>query len=194
MSRAYQIRVQETIHEELRAGDQVSARLELLGVLPPEEMAGLLRQELSERGFQNKAGGATLIREDPKTGVSIEVNPETGEVTASAQACRDAEVSGTKQGWGDTDWGRSGRDATENRLREELRKNLREQAGRKAQELQGEVTKQLEKELIDLSGELDQIVNKVTAEALKIKASRMGRIKEISENSAAGELTIKVEV
>ena len=119
MSRAYQIRVNETIHEELRAGDQVSTRLELLGVLPPQEMAGLLSKELLGRGFKEKpdAGGKTLIREDARTGVSIEVDVASGEVTASAQACRDAEISGTRQGWGDTDWGKAGRDSTENRVR-----------------------------------------------------------------------------
>ena len=42
--------------------------------------------------------------------------------------------------------------------------------------------------------ELDQVVNRVTAEALKKKAAQMGRIKEVSEDKASGSLKIVVEV
>jgi hypothetical protein len=41
---------------------------------------------------------------------------------------------------------------------------------------------------------LDQVVNRVTAEALKRKAAQMGRIKEMTEDPQAGSLTIVVEV
>ena len=37
-------------------------------------------------------------------------------------------------------------------------------------------------------------MNRVTAEALKIKAAPMGQIKEITEDEEAGSLTIVVEV
>ena len=45
-----------------------------------------------------------------------------------------------------------------------------------------------------LQKELDQAVNRVTAEALKRKAAQMGQIKEMTEDPQAGSLTIVVEV
>ena len=56
------------------------------------------------------------------------------------------------------------------------------------------MTDQLEAQLGDLRQELDQAVNRVTAEALKRKAAQLGQIKEITEDPQAGSLTIVVEV
>ncbi len=56
------------------------------------------------------------------------------------------------------------------------------------------MTDRLEGRLADLKTELDQAVNRVTAEALKRKAASMGRIKEIADDPESGSLTIVVEV
>ena len=46
----------------------------------------------------------------------------------------------------------------------------------------------------DLRRELDQDVNRVTAEALKRRAAQIGQIKEMTEDPQSGSLTIVVEV
>jgi hypothetical protein len=83
-------------------------------------------------------------------------------------------------------------------MRETLRKELREDLEKKVQqreaELQTQATDQLEAELANLRGELNQAVNKVTAEALKQKAAQIGQIKELTEDPESGTLTIVVEV
>ena len=56
------------------------------------------------------------------------------------------------------------------------------------------MSSELEAALGDISAELDQVVNRVTAEALKQKAGQLGQIKEITEDAENGSLTIKVEV
>jgi hypothetical protein len=56
------------------------------------------------------------------------------------------------------------------------------------------VTDRLEGQLRDLRQELDQVVNRVTAESLKRKAAQLGQIKEMTEDPQAGSLTIVVEV
>ena len=43
MSRAYRVRVRESVRHTVRAEDHVSTTLELLEILPREEMAELLR-------------------------------------------------------------------------------------------------------------------------------------------------------
>jgi len=46
----------------------------------------------------------------------------------------------------------------------------------------------------DVRKEMDEVVNRVTAEALKRKAAQLGQIKEMTEDPQAGSLTIVVEV
>ncbi len=79
-------------------------------------------------------------------------------------------------------------------LREELQRDLEKQAAEKETGLQTQVTDRLEAQLGGLRQELDEAVNRVTAEALKRKAAQLGRIKEITEDPQAGSLTIVVEV
>ena len=60
--------------------------------------------------------------------------------------------------------------------------------------LQKQITDQLEAQLSDLKSELDQAVNRATAEALKQKAAQIGQIKQVTDDIEAGSLTIVVEV
>ena len=54
MSRAYRIKVSESLNRVIRASDHVSTQLELLEILPQETMAALLEKELE-----------TLVAEEP---------------------------------------------------------------------------------------------------------------------------------
>lgn len=190
MSRAYRVRVRESVRHTLRAEDHVSTALELLEILPREEMADLLRQELIGRGFQEE--GQTLVRRGD--GLTIEVDPVTGSVTARVEIAEEVEHHGERVGIADTDWGTSGRKRTEAALREELREELKSRADQGSERAQQQATDRLEGALVDLRGELDRVVNRVTAEALKRKAARLGQIKEMTEDTESGSLTIVLEV
>ena len=189
MSRAYRIAVRESVNRVIRAEDRVSTQLEILEVLPPEQMAGLLADELERRGFQRE--GEVLVRREE--GVTVSVDPNTGTVTVSAEASERAEVEGEKSGRAYDDVGPHAKQVRDT-LRQELQRELQRKVDEKAQALQGKVTDRLEGELSDIRQELDQAVNRVTAEALKRKAAQMGQIKEITEDPQAGSLTIVVEV
>ena len=121
--------------------------------------------------------------------ISVEVRKKKTYVKRSP-----AEIEAEKQGYADEDFGRSGRKAAEKRLREELLKELEGKAERSAGMLDSEATDQLEAALGDLQGELDAVVNRVTAEALKAKAAQLGEIKQISEDAQSGNMTIVLEV
>lgn len=190
MSRAYRVRVRESVRQTVRAEDHVATTLELLEVLPRDEMAELLRRELTGRGFRAERG--VLVRRSD--GLTVEVEPIAGTVTVRAEQAEEVELEGERQGTADTDWGGHGREQTEAALREALRNDLEAQAGRRNVAVQKAVTDRLEAVLLDLRGELDQVVNRVTAEALKTKAGRLGRIKEMTEDPRAGSLTIVLEV
>lgn len=189
MSRSYRIRVSESVDRTLRAEDRVSTQLEILEVLPPEQMAGLLADELKGRGF-GQEGGLLVRKED---GVRIAVDPATGTVTVIAEASEDVRVGGEKEGraWDDT---RPNSKQVREQIRTDLRKELEQKADERQAELQGKVTDRLEAKLCDLQQELDQAVNSATAEALKVKAAQLGQIKELTEDKQTGSLTIVVEV
>jgi hypothetical protein len=189
MSRAYRIRVSETLRRVLRAHDRVSTQLEILEILSGEEMAELLSQELEKGGFERKEG--ELVRE--QDGVVVSVDPKTGTVTVSSEKSEQVELEGQREGHAFDDAGPSAKNVREG-LRKQVQSDLEKQAEKKTAELQGKVTDKLEKQLGDLRQELDQAVNRVTAEALKRKAAQMGQIKEMTEDPQTGSLTIVVEV
>lgn len=192
MSRAYRVRVRESFRHTVRAEDHVSTSLDLLEILPCEEMAELLRQELAGRGFHEEGNGKAMVRRGD--GLTIEVDPETGSVTARAEVSEEVEHHVEREGYADTDWGAAGRQKTEAALREGLRQELEARAGLGDGRVQKKATELLEDALVDIRSELDRVVNRVTAEALKRKAARLGQIKEMTEDTEAGSLTIVLEV
>ena len=189
MSRSYRISVRESASRVIKAEDSVSTQLEILEILPPEQMSALLAAELAQHGFTPE--GEEMVREED--GVKIAVDTCSGTVTVTAEAAESAKVEGELQGRAYDDIGPHASQVREN-LRHELQKSLDKKIEDKTTALQGKVTDKLEGKLGELQGELDQAVNKVTAEALKIKAAQMGQIKEMTEDHETGSLTIVVEV
>jgi hypothetical protein len=190
MSRAYRIRVRETLRRVLRARDHVSTQLELLPILTPEERADLLRAELEQRGFH--AEGQVLVRKGK--GVTIAVDPAAATVTVQAEATHEATLQSERDALVPEGWVSPRRGKVEQDLREAARQDLEKQAQRQAAQLQGQVTEALEGQLADLRRQLDQVVNRVTAEALKRRAAQLGQIKEMTEDPQTGSLTITLEV
>jgi len=189
MSRSYRISVRECVNRTIKAEDKITTKLEVLEILPPEQMAGLLADELEKQGF--KRDGNTLVKEED--GVVIAVNAETGEVTVSAAASEATKVEGELHGRAYDDVGPHAGQVRDN-LKQELQKNLEKKVSDKQGALQTKVTDQLEGKLGDVKEDLDKAVNKVTSEALKRKAAQMGQIKEITEDPQSGSMTIVVEV
>jgi hypothetical protein len=194
MSRAYRVKVRETLRQVIRAEDHIGTRLELLEILPREATAELLRRELIGRGFQpqDKDGTGNLVRR--RDGVTITIDPEAGTVTVRAESDQEIEHVAVREGTTYDDSGRAGRARTEEQLREGLRKEFEQEAQKQTAQLQRQVTDRLERHLLELQPELDQVANRVTAEALKLKAAQIGQIKEMTEDPQTGSLTIVLEV
>src|SRR5262249_54323309 len=143
------------------AQDRVSTQLEVLEILPPEQMAELLAQELENRGFERR--GTVLVRE--QDGVTLTVEPMTGTVTVQIEGAQQVHLESEREG---RSYEESGAVAAKIRqsLQEAARKDLEQQADQETAKLQTKLTDQLEGMLGDLRKELDQAVNHVTAEAL----------------------------
>lgn len=190
MSRAYRISVQESEVRSLKGQDEICTQLELLGILPPESMAGLLKAELQNNGFEEQPDGRMVRRDGPLT---VTVDPCNGEVSVKSELATDVTIAANRDATGFDDVGPNAETLRE-RVREELKQDIARKAEQENERLQGQATEALERHLEELQPELGRIVNKVTRDALKEKAAQLGSIREISEDTESGNLTIKIEV
>jgi ethanolamine utilization cobalamin adenosyltransferase len=187
MSRAYRIRLSESLRRHIAVDDGICSSLELLDVLPREQMAELLARELAGAGFEEREG--QWVRVDDE-GVEVRVDPQQGTVTVSAASREQVEVSKTREvrAYAENDV------VTRERARADIQAELESEVGEREKALQAKVTEKLEGKLGDLRQELDRISNRVTAEALKRKAASLGEVQEISEDPETGSLTIRVKI
>jgi len=187
VSRAYRITVKGSVSRVVHVEDGVCTTLELLPILPKEQQAEILAQELVRRGFVRDGAIARRAEDD---GIVVEVDVSTGTVSVTAEATRKIRVE---------------REKTTNVIEEQLERRRKEEQALVDRQVEQEaaaaekrereaVTKKLEERLGDLRRELDAVVAKVTAEALKEKAKRLGEIQELHEDAETGELTIKVRL
>lgn len=189
MSRAYRITVKESLARDLAASDEVCTSLEILEILPAEQMAELLRGELAGRGFEEQEG--ELVQTG--NGVTVRVDPKTGDVSVKADAADRIDIKAERDDWTYDDVG-PGEEAIRRRLQEQLKQDLERRVTQEQCQLQNEATEKLEGHLDEVRKELSQAVNRVTAEALKRKAASLGQIKEMTEDPESGSMTITVEV
>ena len=188
MSRAYRIRISESLRRHIKVDDGIQSKLEILEILPPEQTSALLERELQAAGFEKRDDGQ-WVRVD-EDGVEVRVEPNTGTVTVSAQADAELDLERERviQAWAENDA------TSRERGRQSLLRELEGEAEQHEKDLQAQVTEALEGKLDDLRRELDQISNRVTAEALKQKAASMGEVQEVSEDPETGSLTIRVKI
>jgi hypothetical protein len=187
MSRAYRIAVSESVSRTIHVEDGVATSLELLDILPPERMGGILTDELKRRGYEVDGDTATKTDDD---GVEITIDIKSGQVTARVSADKDVEVKRERVFNVEI----SEKDSARKRLSEQVKRELESDVEVRKNRLREEVTKKLEGALGELRGELDQISRGVTAVALKERAAQLGEIKEITEDPKTGSMTIKVRV
>jgi len=192
MSRAYRIRVRGSVDRIVHVDDGVCTPLELLPILPRERMQDILAQELTKRGFSGKNGIFSQKRDD---GITIEIDVEKGTVAARQEADVHIEVVRRRTSGALTrDQVRRGTEGRRQALQQEVDEDAELEAARQTEIHRKRTTALLEGKLRDLKKELDEIVNRVTADALKEKAKQMGEIEEIVEDQNTGSLTIKVRL
>lgn len=188
MSRAYRVRIEESLKRIVRAEDHVSCQLELLEILPCEQMAQLLADELSKLGFAIEGDTATRQEND----VTIIVDLPSATVVVQAAADKQLDLKSTRTVHVLDDERRVAE--TEVTLRAEVLDELSSKGQQAEALLQQQVTDELEAKLGDIRKELEGAANRATAAALKQRAAQLGQIKSISEDPEAGSLTIVIEV
>lgn len=187
MSRAYRVTVKGSVSRVVHVEDGVCTSLELLPILPKERMGQILEDELTRRGFTREGD---VLRRTEKDGVIVEVDPKTAAVSVKAEATAKIDINHETTELVAEESLQHGTDAAQKRIDRRAERDA-QAAEEKART---EVTEKLEKRLGDLRRELDQATTKVTAEALKEKAKKLGEIEEMHEDAESGELTIKVKL
>jgi hypothetical protein len=187
VSRAYRVTVKGSVHRVVHVEDGVCTTLELLPILPQERQAEILGQELERRGFRRENGVAKRVDGD---GVVIEVDLKTGAVTVKAEASAEIVIEKERTERVVEEALEKGTKAAQERVDREVARD----AAAAEQKAKGEVAGKLERKLGDLRRELDSVTSRVTAEALKEKARKIGEIEELHEDVETGELTIKVRL
>jgi hypothetical protein len=187
MSRAYRIRVRESLSDVIRAEDHASTRLELLPVLPRERLADLLAAELARRGFTVQDGVASRTEAG---GVEVCVELATGEVRASLAGQEAVHLEVEREARVVEERAEEGRAAAHAQARGELQR----QRDASAEALRRALTARLEAALRELRGELDAASTRVAAEALKERAAQLGTVEEVQEDAETGSLTIRVRL
>ena len=186
MSRAYRIAVRESLSRHVQVDDGVSSSLELLPILQKERMRELLAAELEARGFTRDGASATRSQAG---GVRVKVDLERGTVDIVAEGHTDLELSTERTAVvaEPQDGGRT------QALQAAARQALEREARVEEEALRKQVTSRLEGTLQDLRAELDGVVNRVTANALKARAAELGEVQAIHEEPN-GNVTITVRV
>jgi hypothetical protein len=187
MSRAYRVTVSGSVERVVHVEDGVCASLELLPILAKERMREILAAELARRGFAVEEG---VAGRDEEGGVRVEVDLEGGTVTV--RVASEAEVNIARERTGA--FGASQVEEGRAELQRRLDADIEAEAKSVEERTRRDATARLEAKLKDLKKEMDQAVNRVTAEALKEKARQMGEIEELVEDAESGALTIKVRV
>ena len=187
MSRAYRISIEESLSRHIDVDDGVASKLELLPILTRERTGDLLAAELEKKGFTRE--GDKAVRKE-EGGILIEVSLTDGEVKVTARGEKALELKAERTGVAVEE----SRTSREQELRKNAKAALEDEAAAEEKKLRQQVTEKLSGRLRDLKGELDTVVNRVTAAALKERAAQLGTVEEVSENAETGELTIKVRV
>ena len=187
MSRAYRIRIADSVRRHVTIEDGVCTSLDVLPLLGEQAMEELLRDELLRRGFAKREDG---FFEREQEGVTLRVDAITRQVSviakrdATFEAEHDAEVRSVIANEGE-------RARVEGeRVREALERTIEGGVARTRRELSAVAADVLEAK----REELDAISTAVTRAALEKKASQLGEIRSIEEDASTGSLTIRVRV
>lgn len=188
MSRCYRISVSESLQRHVQVDDGLQTQLELLDILPPDRMAELLAARLAEKGYAQREG--STWEKTLESGVVVRVDVESGTVDITLTDEAELELSRQRT--------TTVADVDPTKVREALKKKVQGQLESEADEateaLRVEVTRRLEEALAGIRKELDDAVNRATADALKEKARGLGEVTEIAEDPETGAVTIRVKV
>tara|TARA_Y100000589_G_scaffold77713_1_gene71468 strand:- start:1278 stop:1859 length:582 start_codon:yes stop_codon:yes gene_type:complete len=193
MSQTYKVRVKQTLRDTVSVGREWRQKIDLLQLLPADRMGGLLALELEKDGWQRAQDGKVSKEHDQ---FDLEFDPVTRQLKIVYEQEKEVEMDVDRE-VNVYDYA----DDESRANREGHRKVIQEADGELQEEVQlleKEMLTELESTQDQMLEEIDKMiqekVEKAQIEALKEKAKSLGDIQSVSENTEAGEITIRVKV
>jgi|GEM_PF-660639 len=194
MSQCYRVSLKSSICRTVEGEDSVSYPIELTEILPPEEMASVLREALERDDWERlEEGDDNKWRTTGPAGEELVIDLDEMEITATiheeSEVSAEVEVTGIGEGKG------SAQQDAQHQLREQEQAtgDAIEDAGRR--DLREQIREKLEESEKDRARQVNRLLQEVYAESLKRKAGQLGEILDIQEGTGASgdyELTIRV--
>jgi hypothetical protein len=194
MSKTYRCKVRVDLKERVRARDAVEYEIDLGRVLGKQEESELLRQKLRAAGGTEQDGKLAL----DIGGVTVEVDPATGKVTAEVNA--DGEVAvhvdEERQVWNVRDSAEQAQRSAQAEAESEARARLLAEKTATEGTLAGQVRGKLGRATPEIVRRLREVRAEVEKEAVVRKAQRLGTVlgTHESEDKATGDRTLTVDV
>ena len=191
MSRAYVVTQKETLTETKNIKDGLETKIDIIPILPPENMGGLLLDSLIEKGYKKDPCGTSVTK--VINGVRIVIDGG-GVVTAEIQKEVTVNTVITATGRSDEDYKDHHERAMSqiNQKLEEQREKAKQSLSNKIDEKRADITQVLEKVLGEEKKNIDEAINDATIRALKQRAAQLGEI--ISVEESGQDVTIRVKV
>ncbi len=190
MSRAYWVKLSSSVVETIEASDKATHRIELEAVVPEGEMQEILDSALEDSDWQKDPDGKTFRKQIGEVTLvwDTEENVVEASIESSQQASRDVRVEGRA-------YSQSGAQQDAERKLKQREKAAQDAIAGEAEQLQKKLTKELGENEADRVREINGVLQKAYAEAIKRKARRLGNITSVQEGTSDNgeyELTITI--
>lgn len=189
MSRAYWVKLSTSVSDTIHANDRATHKIDLEAVVPAGEMTDIVTDALEEAGwarrddgrFEKRIGDVTLTWDVDKSEVEARV-----EASQSVSQDVHAEGRGYDQSHAQTD--------AEQRLEREATR-VRDAIAGEQERLQQQLTQRLSESEERRVREINEVLQRVYAEAVKRKARRMGNVTSVQESTSEdGEYQLTITI
>jgi len=184
MSQKYTCKV--AVKESVKSDDEIRQKIDLAPIISADDMKALLRKELEADGWA-KIDGDVYVKIDGDVKSTLEIGTMEVAHTVEKTIEVDEEVRVTADHWELEDSKKAAQDGAKKRIEARL-KHAKDEAA-------AHVLKVLTDVEAKKTGEVQSVLRKVYAEALKQKARKMGDVLEQTEGTndkGEYELIIKV--
>jgi hypothetical protein len=191
MSRAYWVKLASSVSTTVKADDRAIHKIELDAVVPEGEMSELLEGALGASGWERSSEHPRRFTKESSEGVELTWDLDAGTVEASAEASRQVVRDVEVQGRGYS------QDVAQVEAERQLATRERaalEEAKIEEERLQRQVTEQLGANEQDRVREINEVLQKTYAEAIKRKAQRLGTVTSVHESQQGGDYSLTIVI
>jgi hypothetical protein len=190
MSQVYRIRLNATVTDTIKGKDHMIHRVELTKVLSEEEMKDLLRKILDKEGWEKGEDGH--YHKTGEGGEELTWNVEEGVVTASLEEEREVSINVDSSGSSGGSL-KAAKDNAKSQLEAE-KSAARAKIAAHQKDVDAKIAEKLERSESSRVKDLNKVIQKVYTEALKRKATQLGTVSELDENTEGDEYELTIHI